>query len=86
MPDFELNRFEIEWIEKLGQGNYGQMWKGLYGGVMDVAIKKLLPGIEIKHFAREFSVLKELDHNHVLKVIHHLHIIVTVLCFYQCTF
>ena len=64
--DWELNRHEIDWIERLGSGNFGEVWKGNYGQHWDVAIKKMNPGLNITEFVKEFSVLKSLENAHIL--------------------
>ena len=41
----EIDRNTLEFHEKLGQGNFSEVWSGLWNGTTTVAIKILKPGM-----------------------------------------
>ena len=43
--EWEIDRKTLEFQRKLGQGNFGEVWSGLWNGTTPVAIKTLKPGI-----------------------------------------
>lgn len=42
--NWEIPRNQLELKEKLGDGNFGEVWKGRWRGIVDVAIKTMKPG------------------------------------------
>jgi serine/threonine protein kinase len=56
--------------EELGEGGFGQVYRGTFGG-RAVAIKKVPIARWIpERAARENEVMRELDHPNVLKLLH----------------
>jgi predicted Ser/Thr protein kinase len=48
----------IEILERLGAGNFGEVWKGRWQGTTFVALKKLKDSAQAKEFESEANVLK----------------------------
>ncbi|KAE9547356.1 hypothetical protein FO519_009431, partial [Halicephalobus sp. NKZ332] len=65
----KISRDQLQKIEKLGNGNFGEVWKGRWRGLADVAIKKIkLGNMNSESFLREFHVMKECDHPNLMKL------------------
>jgi len=59
MSMFNVKYSEISFIEVIGRGNFGAVWKGMYKGEL-VAVKQLYhleDGKMYKYFAREMALL-----------------------------
>ena len=60
---WEIPRESIRLIKKLGQGQFGEVWKGLWNNTTPVAVKTLRPGtMEPKAFLAEAQIMKTLRH------------------------
>lgn len=53
---FHIEDIEIE--EKLGGGNFGEVYKGLWRGVTPVALKKLKDEKQLQEFTKEAEIFK----------------------------
>lgn len=42
--EWEIDRSTLQFNKKLGQGNFGEVWSGLWNETTPVAIKTLKPG------------------------------------------
>eukprot|EP00040_Diaphanoeca_grandis_P036293 m.230973 g.230973 ORF g.230973 m.230973 type:complete len:1262 (+) comp33592_c1_seq1:64-3849(+) len=67
-PMWEKNRYELDYEVKIGEGKFCEVWKGVYAGEQQVAIKKMKTNLDPANFAKEFGVLKELDHENIVKL------------------
>ncbi len=57
--EWEIPRTQITLIEKLGGGQFGEVWQGRWNGTTDVAIKTLKPGtMTAEAFLEEAAVMK----------------------------
>ena len=45
--EWEIERSTLQFTKKLGHGNFGEVWEGMWNGTTQVAIKTLKPGQEI---------------------------------------
>ena len=43
--EWEIDRNTLEFHKKLGQGNFSEVWSGIWNGEITVAIKALKPGM-----------------------------------------
>lgn len=66
---WEIERSSLSFIKKLGSGQFGQVYEGLWNGTTPVAIKTLKEGsMDPKDFLAEAQVMKELRHNNLIKL------------------
>ena len=42
---WEIDRTSLKFVRKLGHGQFGEVWEGLWNNTTPVAIKTLKPGI-----------------------------------------
>ncbi|XP_053366098.1 tyrosine-protein kinase SRK3 [Clarias gariepinus] len=64
--EWEINRRTLTKIKKLGSGQFGEVWHGLWNNMIDVAIKEfrvISPEIQT-----EIKILKELQHKHLIRL------------------
>eukprot|EP01117_Protostelium_nocturnum_P019784 TRINITY_DN8666_c0_g1_i1.p1 TRINITY_DN8666_c0_g1~~TRINITY_DN8666_c0_g1_i1.p1 ORF type:complete len:292 (+),score=81.53 TRINITY_DN8666_c0_g1_i1:139-1014(+) len=59
------NRIELK--EKLGQGAFSTVYRGVQSGTTEVAVKKLNANVDKRQFVRESNILKTLHHPHVIQ-------------------
>ncbi|NP_001135853.2 src family kinase 5 [Strongylocentrotus purpuratus] len=60
---WELPRSSLKLLDKLGQGQFGAVWKGIYDGKVEVAVKTLRAGtMSPEAFLAEANLMKELKH------------------------
>eukprot|EP00027_Filamoeba_sp_ATCC50430_P000325 CAMPEP_0168555594 /NCGR_PEP_ID=MMETSP0413-20121227/8422_1 /TAXON_ID=136452 /ORGANISM="Filamoeba nolandi, Strain NC-AS-23-1" /LENGTH=763 /DNA_ID=CAMNT_0008586463 /DNA_START=44 /DNA_END=2335 /DNA_ORIENTATION=- len=57
----------IEIKEKLGGGNFGEVFKGIWNGTTPVALKKLKSREQLQEFAQEAKVLLSLNHPNIVR-------------------
>lgn len=60
---WEIDRTSLKFARKLGQGQFGEVWEGVWNNTTAVAIKTLKPGtMDPKDFLTEASIMKKLRH------------------------
>ncbi|XP_018009785.1 tyrosine-protein kinase SRK3 isoform X2 [Hyalella azteca] len=65
--EWEIDRRTLVCDEKLGAGNFGEVWHGVWNGTREVAIKTLKPGMmSPEAFLQEASIMKKLRHRNIL--------------------
>lgn len=61
--EWEIPRNSVELLNKLGSGNFGDVWYGLWRGKTEVAVKTLKPGtMDPEAFLQEASIMKKFRH------------------------
>ncbi|KAI0338659.1 hypothetical protein BDW22DRAFT_693644 [Trametopsis cervina] len=68
LPSWTITQYEIIRDAKIGQGYFGEVWRGSYRG-RTVAVKVLAPWTPKELFLREVIVWDELRHPNVLELI-----------------
>jgi tyrosine-protein kinase Src len=59
---WEIDRSELQFVRKLGSGNFGEVWYGMWRHV-DVAIKTLKTGtMSSSDFLQEAAIMKKFRH------------------------
>uniref|UniRef100_A0A7E4UQQ5 Tyrosine-protein kinase n=1 Tax=Panagrellus redivivus TaxID=6233 RepID=A0A7E4UQQ5_PANRE len=67
--NWEIPRSEVRRLEKLGNGNFGEVYFGRWRDIVDVAIKTLKPGTMSKEaFLREAQIMKQCNHPKLVKL------------------
>ena len=67
--EWEIDRTTIVLQRKLGQGNFGEVWAGVWNGTTPVAVKTLKPDtMEVKDFVQEAQVMKKIHHPNLLQL------------------
>uniref|UniRef100_A0A914E150 Tyrosine-protein kinase n=1 Tax=Acrobeloides nanus TaxID=290746 RepID=A0A914E150_9BILA len=67
--NWEIPRNEIQLKQKLGDGNFGEVWYGKWRGVVEVAIKTMKPGtMSPDAFLREAQIMKQCSHPKLVKL------------------
>ena len=60
---WEIERSALKFTKKLGAGNFGEVWQGLWNGTTPVAIKTLRQGtMQPEAFLKEAEIMKKLIH------------------------
>ena len=66
---WEIPRSEINFIEQLGSGQFGDVWLALWRGKTKVAVKTLKPGtMKPENFLSEAHLMKKLQHKHLIRL------------------
>eukprot|EP00053_Salpingoeca_punica_P017248 m.165541 g.165541 ORF g.165541 m.165541 type:complete len:630 (+) comp17160_c0_seq3:480-2369(+) len=66
---WEVPRESIELMGVLGQGQFGEVYRGRWNGTTDVAVKTLKSATSnAKEFLEEASVMKNLQHDHLVQL------------------
>ncbi|KAK7905093.1 hypothetical protein WMY93_017700 [Mugilogobius chulae] len=69
VDQWEIPRNSITQGRKLGEGNFGEVYEGLWNGISRVAVKSLRPGsMEIKDMVREAQLMKRLHHDKLIQL------------------
>ena len=64
----ESTRIEnIRILEKLGGGNFGDVFHGMWNGTTDVALKQLKSKEHFQEFIQEASMLQSLNHPNIVR-------------------
>ena len=67
--EWKINKGEIKFIKKLGNGQHSEVWKGLWKGNIPVAVKSLKRGtLSACHFLEEATLLRKLQHTNIIQV------------------
>ncbi|KAI6218058.1 Tyrosine-protein kinase [Aphelenchoides besseyi] len=67
--NWERPRHEIQLKEKLGDGNFGEVWRGKWQGIVEVAIKTMKPGtMTSEAFLEEAHIMKQIAHPNLIKL------------------
>ena len=67
--EWEIDRGALQFDKKLGMGNFGEVWSGLWNNNTPIAIKTLKPGtMEVADFLAEAQVMKKIHHPNLLQL------------------
>ncbi|CAN8001775.1 unnamed protein product, partial [Ixodes hexagonus] len=67
--EWEIPRNSVQLIRKLGSGNFGEVWYGLWKGSTEVAIKTLKPGtMDPGAFLQEAAIMKKFRHEKLVSL------------------
>ncbi|XP_030055084.1 LOW QUALITY PROTEIN: tyrosine-protein kinase FRK [Microcaecilia unicolor] len=67
--EWEIDRNSLRLLKKLGSGQFGDVWEGMWNNTTPVAIKTLKPGsMERKDFLREAQIMKKLRHPKLIQL------------------
>ncbi|KAM7294198.1 tyrosine-protein kinase SRK3 [Ixodes scapularis] len=67
--EWEIPRSSVQLIRKLGSGNFGEVWYGLWKGSTEVAIKTLKPGtMDPGAFLQEAAIMKKFRHEKLVSL------------------
>ena len=63
LANFEIDKQQVRLIRKLGAGQFGEVWEGMWNNTTSVAVKTLKPGTRSAgEFLQEAGVMKRLRH------------------------
>jgi len=66
---WEIDRNSLKFIKKLGHGQFGEVWEGVWNNTTPVAIKTLKPGtMDPKDFLTEAQIMKKLRHPKLIQL------------------
>ncbi|VEN44813.1 unnamed protein product [Callosobruchus maculatus] len=66
---WEIERSSLKFIRKLGHGQFGEVWEGMWNNTTPVAIKTLKPGtMDPKDFLAEAQIMKKLRHAKLIQL------------------
>ncbi|CAL1262896.1 unnamed protein product, partial [Larinioides sclopetarius] len=66
---WEIDRSSLNFVRKLGQGQFGEVWEGLWNNTTPVAIKTLKTGtMDPKDFLAEAQIMKKLRHQKLVQL------------------
>ncbi|NXC49500.1 FRK kinase, partial [Penelope pileata] len=69
VDQWEIDRKSLKFVKKLGSGQFGEVWEGLWNNTTPVAIKTLKPGsMDPKDFLREAQIMKNLRHPKLIQL------------------
>lgn len=67
--EWEIPRNSVQLLRKLGSGNFGEVWYGLWKGSTEVAIKTLKPGtMDPAAFLQEAAIMKKFRHEKLVSL------------------
>ena len=67
--EWEIDRRQIRLNKKLGAGQFGEVWEGVWNGTTQVAVKTLKPGtMSASEFLQEASLMKKLRHPKLIQL------------------
>jgi len=80
---WEIDRSEIELTGVLGQGQYGEVYRGVWKGTVSVAVKTMKEDTATSEdFLTELQVMKALKHANLVQ----LYVVSTCVCVCVCAF
>ncbi|KAL7046554.1 hypothetical protein ACKWTF_002640 [Chironomus riparius] len=66
---WEIDRSSLRFVKKLGSGQFGDVWEGLWNNTTPVAIKTLKPNtMDPKDFLAEAQIMKKLRHSKLIQL------------------
>lgn len=66
---WEIDRSSLKFVRKLGHGQFGEVWEGLWNNTTPVAIKTLKSGtMDPKDFLAEAQIMKKLRHPKLIQL------------------
>jgi len=66
---WEISRRDIKLIRRLGHGQFGDVWEGVWNDNVAVAVKTLKPGsMNPTDFLAEASIMKKLRHANLIQL------------------
>ena len=66
---WEIDRKSIRLVKKLGAGQFGEVWMGIWNGTTEVAVKTLEPGtMGTQEFLEEAALMKKLRHPKLIQL------------------
>ena len=67
---WEIPRSTIKLARKLGAGQFGDVWEGVWNGTTPVAVKTLKADASrsVDDFLKEAAIMKKLRHSHIVLV------------------
>lgn len=66
---WEIPRSSLQLRQRLGAGNFGEVWAGVWNGTTPVAIKTLKPGtMTPQAFLQEAQIMKTLRHDNLVQL------------------
>ncbi|KAL8600799.1 Tyrosine-protein kinase Src42A [Nucella lapillus] len=66
---WEIPKNSLKLIRKIGHGQFGEVWEGLWNNTTPVAIKTLKPGtMDPKDFLAEAQIMKKLRHQKLIQL------------------
>ncbi|XP_061756352.1 tyrosine-protein kinase SRK2 [Nerophis ophidion] len=69
VDQWEIDRKSIKLLHKLGAGQFGEVYEGLWNDTTSVAVKTLKPGtMDPKDFLREAQIMKKLRHAKLIQL------------------
>ncbi|NXP06642.1 FRK kinase, partial [Thinocorus orbignyianus] len=69
VDQWEIDRQSLKFVKKLGSGQFGEVWEGLWNNTTPVAIKTLKPGsMDPQDFLREAQIMKYLRHPKLIQL------------------
>ena len=67
--EWEIDRRTVRLMKRLGAGQFGEVWEGLWNGTTKVAVKTLKPGTMSPHeFLQEAGLMKKLRHPKLIQL------------------
>ena len=67
--EWEIDPSSIGFLRRLGAGQLGEVWQGIWNGAIDVAIKALKPGkMSTLDFLAEATIMKQLQHEKLVQL------------------
>ena len=65
----EINKNSISFVKKLGAGQFGQVWMGIWNETTEIAVRILEPGtMAVGEFLEEAALMKKLRHRNLIQL------------------
>ncbi|EHB15313.1 Tyrosine-protein kinase FRK [Heterocephalus glaber] len=69
VDQWEIERSSVQLLKRLGSGQFGEVWEGLWNNTTPVAVKTLKPGsMDPNDFLREAQIMKSLRHPKLIQL------------------
>ena len=66
---WEVDRSSIQFVKKLGGGQFTEVWQGIWNGTTEVAVKELKRGIiSANKFSQEAALIKQIKHPNLIQL------------------